>query len=211
MIEVDGIHYYINSQQTSASVGNNIQEGSSGLSSDSINSIILNIRPYITKEEKNYPVTSISAYAFWKANAEQIILPSTIISLGWACFGCTPNLKYIHIPSDILITDMGLHIFWGSYLKYFDLPTKIKNINANAFESSNIEDIYYCGNGINVNLQHHNVKRVHVSSNYRYDKLFGIDVIRDHYCKPSDCNFKTCKKLFNNKYYLVVSILLISF
>ena len=105
---------------------------------------------------------------------------------------------------------MSTNIFYGSALKYLDIPTKIKIISVNVFASSKIEDVYYCGNGINVNLQNHNIKRVHVSSNYMYDKLFGIDVIRDHYCKPSDCNFKTCKKIYYNKYYLVVSILLIS-
>ena len=92
MIEIDGIHYYIKTQQ-SDSVGNGTQRIASGLSSDGINSIILNIKPYVTIEGRNYPVTSISSYAFWEASAEQIILPSTLTSLGWACFGLTSNLK----------------------------------------------------------------------------------------------------------------------
>ena len=80
-------------------------------------------------------LTSVSSYLFdFCLNIISIVLPNSIITLGYSCFGNCQHLSSITIPPNL--STIEENVFWRNYeLTEISFPNSLQSIGANAFSN----------------------------------------------------------------------------
>ena len=104
--EVDGLWYDINTDDSTATLINNIYTGTYYMAEVIIPSSI-------TVQGKTYRVTKLNRLSFrGSPNLKSITIPNTVTSIGWWCFKDCTNLTSIIIPNSV--TELEDGCFLGS-------------------------------------------------------------------------------------------------
>lgn len=93
------------------------------------------------------PITHVGDSAFtYHPRLKTIYFPSTIIYLGYDCFGYIPNLESATFEerNDTALT-FGQGVFAKTKMKIIRLPSKIASSSWHVFMESKIEKVIYCG------------------------------------------------------------------
>lgn len=85
--------------------------------------------------------TSISNYGLLKCKAKNILLPSTLDSIGEGAFQACSNLKYLELP--VGFTTVGNYPFKGCNLDFIFFPHTLTTFRANWWDSLTVETVYY--------------------------------------------------------------------
>lgn len=90
-------------------------------------------------------VTSIGDYAFFGCTGlTSIVVPDSVTSIGAAAFGGCTGLTSVTIPDSV--TNIGDYTFAGCMnLASVTIPASVAEISGNAFDSTQLTDIYYSG------------------------------------------------------------------
>ena len=180
-----------------------------------------------------YKITGISDYSFLRVNVVNLILPSSIKRIENAAFEQNFKLKYIDL-SACKFTKCSYRMFAGCSLletvilpntvksfesesfaycdafKELRLPASVSVINENAFVSTNIEIIYFCGlKDIEYSFPS-TLKKVYVQPHYIGTTFAGVAVYKENFA----CSIKTiCSRVIRKQsnYVLPLSYMIIIF
>ena len=125
---INGISYFLlNSQEATLIDGKN--------SSGSVT-----IPEKVSYNGTEYPVVSISDQAFYTDSMiTNIVLPPTIISIGYNSFGLCKNLSTINLP--ISLQTIGDMAFQQTKIESFSIPASVTYLGVNPFETGNLSNI----------------------------------------------------------------------
>lgn len=128
-VVVDGIYYNLNTDERTASV---TYEEDDGWSATAAYTGVVVIPASITVGGFSYSVTDIGVHAFTYCKyLNQILIPSSVASIGdYAFLGCD-GLNFVTVPSPV--TSIGMGAFQHcENLNYISLPSSLTSIGAGA-------------------------------------------------------------------------------
>ena len=132
-VKIDGIYYYLISEDKTAEV----TSGDDCYSGDVV------IPSSITVEGKEYTVTSIGNSAFYECSGlTSVTIPNSVTNIGDGAFGGCSGLTSITIPNSV--TSIGESAFNGcSKLTSVTIPNSVTSIGWGAFGScTQLENVY---------------------------------------------------------------------
>lgn len=91
----------------------------------------------ITLGEKSYPVTLIGGNSFSMTNIRKVTISQGIKEIGDYAFAECSNLEEVIIEDGV--ETIGEYAFYLTYMKNITLPSTLKEIKANAFNSAQLE------------------------------------------------------------------------